>query len=87
MGRAYDHSQASKHANDIINLKGRLGPPMTLGNMRANGVCPLAVSCLQPPFYFRREQLSRRRVGAIVRPGLPLRALRTHRRRCEAKLG
>ena len=45
VGRAYDHSQASKRANDIINLKGRLGPPMTLGNMRANGVRPLAVWC------------------------------------------
>jgi hypothetical protein len=45
VGRACDHSQASKHANDITNLKGRLGQQMTLGNMRSNGVRPLTVWC------------------------------------------
>jgi hypothetical protein len=45
--------------------------PMTLGNMRTNGVRKLAAFVLrgvQSLFYFGREQLSRRPAGAFVRP-------------------
>jgi hypothetical protein len=57
---------------------------MTLGNMRANGVRSLAVSCMicHHPAALAVET----RPGAILRPAHGLHRLPDHRRRCSAEL-
>ena len=58
---------------------------MTLGNMRANGVRTLDVR-LQSSSRVGREQLSRRRNRASIRPAHGVYSVRRYRCRCATKL-
>ena len=62
------------------------GEPMTLGNMRANGVRSLDVSCWQvPPSDDHERGPVARRASAIIRPAHGVHPLRDHRCRCAAE--
>jgi hypothetical protein len=64
--------------------------PMTLGNMRANGVSSLArcvMLAVPPPGDHQRSSMAGRRAGADVRAADGVYEVRDHRRRRPAELG
>jgi hypothetical protein len=69
-------------------LRSQAGPPMTLGNMRANGVRSLAVSChlCHHEAVVSAEPVARSRASASVRPAHGVHRVRHHRCRRAAEL-
>jgi hypothetical protein len=78
---AYNRRMAARHLNEPIE-------PMTLGNMRANGVRSLDVCCwgMPPPGDPERRPVARSRGGADVRSAHGVHAMRHDRRRRAAEL-
>jgi hypothetical protein len=67
--------------------RSQAGPPMTLGNMGANGVVARRVLlAVPPPGYPERGPLARSRAGAIVRSAHGVHSMRYHRCRRPAEL-
>jgi hypothetical protein len=70
---------AKPRSNDPIE-------PMTLGNMRENGVRSLDVLCWQCHHRLERRPVARSRAGADVRAAHGVHPMRHHRRRRAAEL-